>query len=65
MQQYRRVCIQRYGYAVVPGNTDREALENATRLKTGDFDWEDVTPDLIREEGEIVEVCGPLGESIG
>lgn len=65
VQQYRRVCIQRSGYAVVPGNTDQEALENAARLKAGDFGWEDVTPDLIHEEGEIVEVCGPLDESIG
>ena len=56
-QQYRRVCIQRSGYAVVPGDTDEEAIENAAKLGEHDFDWEPVTPDLVQDEGEVIEVC--------
>lgn len=59
--EYRRICIQRSGYAIVPGNTDEEALENAKNLKASDFDWEAVTPDLIQEEAEVIETCGPNG----
>lgn len=64
VQQYRRICVRRFGYAIVPGNTDEEAIENAANLRSGDFDWEPVTPDLIREEGEVIEACGPSGESL-
>lgn len=59
--QYRRICIQRSGYATVPGNTDEEALQNAEKLTEHDFDWESISPDLIREEGEVIEVCKPDG----
>lgn len=59
-KQYRRVCITRSGYAIVPGDTDEEALENATKLSQSDFDWESVDADMIRE-GEIVEICEPDG----
>lgn len=61
-QEYRRICIQRSGYAVVPGNTDEEAMENAKNLKDSDFDWEPVTPDLIETTAEVVETCGANGE---
>ena len=63
-KQYRRICVQRSGYAVVPGDTDEEALENAKDLTADDFDWESVTPDLIQEEAEVLEVCGENGEEI-
>lgn len=64
-QQYRRICIQRCGYATVPGNTDEAALAYAAEnLDDSDFDWEPVTGDLIRDGGEIVEVCGPNGEQL-
>lgn len=63
-KQYRRICVQRSGYAVVPGDTDEEALENAKGLKAEDFDWEPVTPDLIQEEAEVLEACGENGEEI-
>lgn len=59
-KQYRRVCITRSGYAIVPGDTDEEALENAAKLNESDFDWERVNNDLIKD-GEIVEICEPDG----
>lgn len=62
MSQYRRVCISINGYAVVPGDTDEEAIENAAKLSKADFDWEPVKPDLIREAATVMEVCGPNGE---
>lgn len=63
-QQYRRICVQRSGYATVPGNTDEEALAYAAEnLDASDFDWESVTADLIRD-GEVVEACGPNGEQL-
>lgn len=60
---HRRICIQRCGYAIVPGATDQEALDYARdHLTASDFDWEPVTADLIREEAEVIEACGPCGE---
>lgn len=59
-KQYRRVCITRSGYAIVPGDTDEEALENAAKLSQSDFDWESVDSNLIKD-GEIVEICEPDG----
>ncbi len=61
--KYRRICLKRTGYAIVPGDTDEEALENAARLSASDFDWEPVDGDLIREEAEVIEACGPNGET--
>lgn len=63
-KQYRRVCITRAGYAVVPGDTDEEAIENAKKLKEGDFDWEPVEPGMIEDEAQVLEQCGPNGESL-
>ena len=55
----RRICVMRAGYAVVPGNSDEEALENAKNLKEDDFDWEPVNSDMIEAEAEVVETLGP------
>lgn len=55
--KYRRVMITRCGYAVVPGDTDQEALENAKDLRADDFDWERVDSNLIEGTCEVVEVC--------
>ena len=63
-QQYRRICVRRSGYAIVPGATDEEALENAKNLSACDFDWEPVAPELIETDAEIIEVCGPAGETL-
>ena len=63
--RYRRICVQRSGYAVVPGDTDEEALANARSLGERDFDWEPVGPDLIGATAEIVEACGPDGSVPG
>ena len=63
-KQYRRICIQRCGYAVVPGDTDDEAIENARNLTESDFDWEPVNPSMIETEAEIIEVCGENGAEI-
>lgn len=62
-KNYRRVAVTRTGYAVVPGATDEEALLNAADLSEGDFDWEPMGADLIRDTAEIVEPCGPNGET--
>lgn len=62
-QEYRRVCITISGYAVVPGNTDEEALENAKKLSKNDFDWEPVKEDVLAD-ATVIETCGPNGESI-
>lgn len=61
-KQYVRICVQRSGYAVVPNGTPEEIRESAMALKASDFEWEPVTPDMVSEEMEIVEECGPLGE---
>ncbi len=58
-KQYRRICVQRSGYANVPGDTDEEAIENAKKLREGDFDWESVAPDMIQDTAEVVEILGP------
>ena len=58
-KQRRRVCVMRAGYAVVPGDTDEEALENAKTLKEDDFDWEPVNSVMIAEEAEVTETLGP------
>lgn len=63
-KQYRRVCITRAGYAVVPGDTDEEAVENAKKLGENGFDWEPVDAVMIGDEAEVLEVCGPNGEPI-
>ena len=59
--RYRRVMITRCGYAVVPGCTDQEALENAMTLGTADFDWERVDSDLIEETCVVIEICNEDG----
>lgn len=56
--QYRRVCVTRCGYAVVPGATDEEATENAMELRESDYDWKPVNSEL---PVEVVEACGPDG----
>lgn len=58
---HRRVCVMRAGYAVVPGTTDEEALENAKKLKADDFEWEPVTPELVETDAEVVEACDEHG----
>lgn len=63
--QYRRVCISRCGYAVVPGDTDEAAITNAKKLREHDFDWEVVDSGMIEASTSVVEVCGPNGEALG
>lgn len=53
---YRRICIAKNGYAVVPGASDQEAIENAAALANSDFDWEPVTGELIRDEAQVIDV---------
>ena len=60
---YRRIRVQRSGYAVVPGDTDEEALANAAGLGASDFDWEPVDRDLVLDTAEAIEACGPNGET--
>lgn len=62
--QYRRISVCRTGYAVVPGNTDDEAIENATGLGASDFDWEPVDAAMIRAEAEVVETVNEHGEPL-
>lgn len=61
VQQYRRVMITRCGYAVVPGNTDEEALDAVKELTEKDFNWERVDQGVL-ENADVIEVCGPNGE---
>lgn len=62
---YRRICVQRSGYAVVPGNTDEEALAYAAEhLSENDFDWEPVNLYMIQQTAKVVDECGPCGESL-
>lgn len=63
-QIYHRVCLTRCGYAVVPGATEDEVRRNALDLSVHDFDWEPVTADLVEDELEILETCGPDGQLI-
>lgn len=63
MSNYKRVCIQICGYAVVPGNTDEEIMKNTKKLTKNDFDWEPVNEDVL-SCAEIVEDCGPNGETV-
>lgn len=60
---YVRICVQRSGYAIVPNGTPEEIREHAMSLKAEDFEWEPVNPDMIAEEMEVVETCGPIGET--
>lgn len=55
-QEYRRVMVALYGYAIVPGNTDEEALENTGRLTRDDFDWECFGSGVL-EAAEVIETC--------
>lgn len=64
MPPYRRVRISRDGYAVVPGDTDGQAIENAKKLSESDFDWEPVDRDMVETTATVVEVCGSNGESV-
>lgn len=50
-----RIHITRSGYAVVSGETEGQALENAKMLREGDFDWERIDSDMIDDSAEIVE----------
>lgn len=52
---YHRICIARCGYAAVPAEEKNPLQYAAEHMSEKDFEWEDVTPDLILEEGEIVE----------
>lgn len=61
--KYHRICIQRCGYAIVPGDTPKESLANAGKLKEHDIDWEPFSPALM-DDAEVVESCGPNGEPI-
>lgn len=61
--KYHRVCIQLFGYAVVPGDTVEEALENAKKLTRSDFDFEDVTEDVL-EGATVIEECTELGSPV-
>lgn len=64
-QQYRRICIQRSGYAIVPANSDEEAIAYAAEnLTKSDFDWEPVNKDMIEAGAIVVEVCIPNGEDV-
>lgn len=58
---YRRVCVSRQGYAIVPGNTDAEALAKAAQLSESDFDWERVDSDMIETSAEVIAVCDADG----
>lgn len=61
--EFARVSITISGYAVVPGKTNEEILENTKKLGKTDFDWEPVTLDVL-EDASIIEACGPNGESL-
>ena len=61
---YKRICITRRGYAIVPGDTDEEAVAAAKNLDEHDFEWERVDPMLIESEAEIVEDCDVLGQPL-
>jgi len=60
---YKRVQITISGYAAVPGNTDEEVKKNVMNLSKDDFDWESVDSDVL-DGAEIVEDCGPCGETM-
>lgn len=63
--QYRRISILRAGYAVVPADSDEEAIAYAAKnLSESDFDWERVDNDLILNTAEVMETCGPFGECL-
>lgn len=61
--KYHRVCISINGYAVVPGDTDAEIAANVQTLNKTDFDWETVDSNVLSDY-ELVEDCGPNGESL-
>lgn len=61
MADYRRVEITISGYAVVPGKTDAEALQNARKLTKNDFDWETVTSDVLYDARVVEECENPYG----
>lgn len=64
-QEYRRVCVTRCGYAIVPGNTDEEAINNAAALDESSFDWEPMDADMIRDTVSVVEACAnPAGSPL-
>lgn len=56
----KRICVYRAGYAIVPGDTDAEALAAVQKLSAGDFDWEPVRD--ILESAEVVADLGSNGE---
>ena len=60
----KRVCIRRCGYAVVPADTDEEAIAGAASLGEHAFDWEPVDADMIRETCEIVEDLDEAGNPL-
>lgn len=63
-KQYRRICIQRSGYALIQADTDEEAIAAAKQLSEHDFDWEPVNANFIEDTMEIVETIGPAGDTI-
>lgn len=60
MQEYRRVMVKRYGFAQIPSNSDKEALEKVKLMGRGDFDWGDVDTD----DAEVIDVMDEHGNSI-
>ena len=50
----KRICIQRFGYAIVEAATDEEALEKAKELSFDDFDWENDEQGVL-EAAEVVD----------
>ena len=48
-----RVCVKRFGYADISGETKEEILEKTKALGEGDFDWESESD--FTQEAEIVE----------
>lgn len=63
MKKHKRVCVQICGYAIVPGDTDEEVLENTKQLSKNDIDWEPFNEDVL-SCAEIIEDCGPTGECL-
>lgn len=59
-QEYRLVQFTRYGQAVVPANSDEEALEVAKTIDPSIINWEPVKEDLL-SNAEVIEVVNEIG----
>lgn len=62
-QEYRLVLFTRYGQAVVPANSDEEALEVAKTIDPSIINWEPVKEDLL-SDAEVLEVVDKNGSII-